>query len=734
MPPPSRIDPDSAANEFATAADPTPRLRTTERAVWTVLAGGSLDEAATEAGLPPAALAATADLYRQAGRQTLIRHNGSCAWWQVYIEFTDWHTAEQTAAEHLMPALERAEEGGLTAWWFMRKHPCWRLRVLPRPDDGGAATSHLAATLDALTHRGVIRRWRPGTYEPETAAFGGDEAMTHAHTLFAADSRAVLGLTGRPVALGRRELSVLLCGILMRAAGLEWYEQGDVWHRVALERPLPADVPTDRLRHMAGDLRQLLLADTTPDGPIFATAGSMPSAAPWGDAFRQAGRHLRDAADSGTLGRGLRDILSYHVIFHNNRLGLPARTQSVLAHAARIAILGTPTDPVTHSTTAPSPTNGKRHRDPPGPGAAPVARFPLILQARRHCPDLPTRIAEVRHYAHTCQETSDPEERVDRACSAWNLAALVAADCGMPDFAADLCKHQFRILRSAWPVTGPIAIAALQPLVNLARLTARAGDPGGAYRAFADINRAVHHGGDARVHHLTVNFDDFTTPQDRSQVDGWLHVLLREDGTRALAATGSWTEAATHAARYDDAVHRLREGRQTRILAETADGHTESALALIDTSSVTEPWEHAVAACLRTHAGQGTPVAATLATVMEALGPTDRDTVLFRLRLGLAALDVTQAAQGPEVGRLCDHLLTNATHSEDAFAAREVLRHATCRTHASADQAARLTELIRRAGLGHGTIPSPLTEQLTAATRTAGAVLATTLGAPPQAD
>jgi hypothetical protein len=63
---------------------------------------------------------------------------------------------------------------------------------------------------------------------------------------------------------------------------------------------------------MADDLRQLMLADITPDGPLLDANGPLASAAGWADAF------------------------------HWNRLGLPARTQSILAWAARAAILDLP--------------------------------------------------------------------------------------------------------------------------------------------------------------------------------------------------------------------------------------------------------------------------------------------------------------------------------------------------------------------------------------------------------
>ncbi len=146
------------------------------------------------------------------------------------------------------------------------------------------------------------------------------------------------------MALGRRELSVLLCTALMRGAGLEWHEQGDVWHHVitAEHRSSLADLPRERLEVTAAEIRALLVADldslTSPGGPLAPVAE-------WVTAFRDAGRSLAEAVRLGTLDRGLRQVLSYHVIFHWNRLGLSLRAQSALAWAARTAILNPASSP-----------------------------------------------------------------------------------------------------------------------------------------------------------------------------------------------------------------------------------------------------------------------------------------------------------------------------------------------------------------------------------------------------
>ncbi len=136
--------------------------------------------------------------------------------------------------------------------------------------------------------------------------------------------------------LGRRELSILLCSALFRAADQDWYEQGDIWDRVAQMRPLPAGLSTDRLPEMAGDLRRLLTVDT---GRLLETGGPLGFAAPWAAGFGDAGRDLADAAQHGALLRGIRDVLAHHVIFHWNRIGLSVTTQAILARATRDAVM-----------------------------------------------------------------------------------------------------------------------------------------------------------------------------------------------------------------------------------------------------------------------------------------------------------------------------------------------------------------------------------------------------------
>ncbi|MEU4656825.1 thiopeptide-type bacteriocin biosynthesis protein [Streptomyces sp. NPDC023723] len=270
------------------------------------------------------------------------------SWRQINIAFPDWESAERNALTHLAPLLATAEIARLVGpWFFLRKAPHWRIRYQP-PGDRAAAENHLLDVLGPLQHAQHITAVTPVTYEPETHAFGGPEAMACAHRLFHLDSRHLIDhLARHPGRPRRRELSVLLCTALLRAAGLDWYEQGDVWARVADHRDPPRTQPTDKLKTLRGGLRHLMTADINQlsrEGAPF----TVPAA--WPHAFTTAGSELAALAAAGQVHRGLRGVLAHHLIFAFNRFGLPHATQAALAAGARAVVFGP--DPTTEGPSA----------------------------------------------------------------------------------------------------------------------------------------------------------------------------------------------------------------------------------------------------------------------------------------------------------------------------------------------------------------------------------------------
>jgi thiopeptide-type bacteriocin biosynthesis protein len=245
-------------------------------------------------------------------------------WQQINISYPG-HTREQHeqhAVAHLGQVLPAAEAAGLiTSWWFIRKG-AWRIRYLPAEKQDSQDLAHKLLT------DGV--RWTSDIYEPETHAFGGADAMTAAHTLFHHDSRHTLAyLDQHPT--DRRERSLILCSALMRAAGLDLNEQGDVWARVVQHRAEHLNQPpapdARAWEAFTGDVRRLLLGTARTTGD-------------WHTAFENAGASIRHLRETGKLTRGLRAVIALHVIFHWNRLGQSATSQATIAQAATEAIFG----------------------------------------------------------------------------------------------------------------------------------------------------------------------------------------------------------------------------------------------------------------------------------------------------------------------------------------------------------------------------------------------------------
>jgi thiopeptide-type bacteriocin biosynthesis protein len=251
-------------------------------------------------------------------------------WHQANVSFPDWNWAEETAAAAIAPRLD----GQVAAWWFIRKAPCWRIRYQSvSPETDACLERHLGE----LAAAGHITGWATVIYEPEVHAFGGPEAMAAAHRLFHADSRAILAyLRDQPPGGHRREISLMLCSIMMRAARQDIFEQGDVWARVASHRKPPPGTSLNRPSPLAQVSR---LITVNAEGQM-RDGAPLAYCADWAAAYAEIGRALLGLAAAGRLHRGLRDILAHHVIFAWNRLGLAYEAQSVLARTATTVVFG----------------------------------------------------------------------------------------------------------------------------------------------------------------------------------------------------------------------------------------------------------------------------------------------------------------------------------------------------------------------------------------------------------
>ncbi|MFC8867959.1 methyltransferase, FxLD system [Streptomyces sp. NPDC057148] len=227
-----------------------------------------------------------------------------------------WHTSVTLPNPHTDAARALATSLSGYRFHFLRKDAGVRLRT-EQPATG---------LLDQLVADGVITGWTGGIYEPETHAFGGPEGMDVAHDVFCADSPAALAETGT---LGARERSVMLLSAMIRGAGLDPFEAGDVYAQWAALRP-PVTPPQGPALEMAvSAMRRLMNADAAlrPD----AEASWVGRVA----AFEDAGRRLRRLASDGRLIRGIRAVIAHHAIFAFNRAGVPADVQAATAWLGR---------------------------------------------------------------------------------------------------------------------------------------------------------------------------------------------------------------------------------------------------------------------------------------------------------------------------------------------------------------------------------------------------------------
>ena len=270
-------------------------------------------------------------------------------WHQHNVTFADRETGKRVITEHLRPVLLAAEESGqLTGWWFMNKQP-WPLRY--RAADASPLVESL---LSDLVGNGSVQSWLPGIYEPETTAFGGTRAMDTAHDLFHHDSRHLLTYQPGPGRLGRRETAVLLISALMRAADLDWFEQGDVWAKAAELRPTTHAPDPERAAALMPAMHKLMTVDTR---SLCRTDGPLDGHAEWVAAFEQAGMTLAYRANKGGLSRGLRAVITHHLIFHANRAGLRPDDQSALFNTAREAVMGSSDNTASFAGGTPATTS-----------------------------------------------------------------------------------------------------------------------------------------------------------------------------------------------------------------------------------------------------------------------------------------------------------------------------------------------------------------------------------------
>ncbi|KAB2344844.1 hypothetical protein [Actinomadura rudentiformis] len=340
--------------------------------------------------------------------------------------------------------------------------------------------------------------------------------------------------------------------------------------------------------------------------------------------------------------------------------------------------------------------------------AAPAARwFPLVERPRPAAMSLATRVADLRHLLEPASD-----DALVRTAEALNKAALIASDRGQSDLARFLCWQQYQAFDYTRPHPRAIAKLALQPVLNLPRQLIRDGDADAAYALLEVLHHAASNRADITIDGHVVHLHDLThSAGDHHDLRATVWAALLADGTRALTTAGRWREAADRAAVHRGIGQRLLDGRQITILALLREGDVDQASALVETSTVSAPWECAIQAmlrvmCQRVGAGSQKNVATMVTSVRHLLEQTTRGGTVFRVRAGLIALELADDPHDDQIQRLLTAVLQAA--ADDAYASRDALTVPALQVHIPVAARRKLVRAVRAADLIPGELPAPL--------------------------
>ncbi|MGK4581754.1 hypothetical protein [Kitasatospora sp. HPMI-4] len=353
-----------------------------------------------------------------------------------------------------------------------------------------------------------------------------------------------------------------------------------------------------------------------------------------------------------------------------------------------------------------------------------AARFPLAPRHRPPCPPMPVRIQRLSEQARKAEEAGDSTT----ASAVHNLAALIASDIGLPGLARELCADHAQIFFAAVPLAAKDACHCLAPIVNLANLLIREGDPDRAFGVLQALHEAVVTRTDTTVEGIAVPVTVLAaSEEDHQEIVQWMRGTFLVDGTRSLARAGRWKEAHAHLEKPGTIGRRMFEGRQVAVLATAISGDTAAALALLAATLPGDPWEATVTACLTALCRPATDPAEMLSSYEQhAVGP---QFAVFNTRLGLALIDAAGGTGHPRAQDTARFLIAQTLEHGDGYAARDVLSHPAVAAALAPAERQQLTEAVTSCGLDQGELPADLHETFAAALNRAASALTGSLAA-----
>lgn len=359
-------------------------------------------------------------------------------------------------------------------------------------------------------------------------------------------------------------------------------------------------------------------------------------------------------------------------------------------------------------------------------------RFPLLGRPRPECPPLEERVAHIARIAQSARR--NPADASALSTDALNRAALVASDCGLTDFARDLCWQQINVFRDVGPALSVSEAGyMLAPVLNLARLDIRNGESDEAVDLLGRMLQAVKDRADLDVEGRTLQLSKTVGPrEDRKKLHEWAWKSCIADGVRALAAQARWDEAVEHAARHRGIGRHLMDGRQASVVALCLGGRGATAAELLEASDLTQPWERQVARCLAMLCSQSVGEATSADAEAMANEFLEQQPLPgyapYWARLGTTVVTLAAETHPQAARRALSRTVEDALKSADGYAAREVLSLDTvsiCVEDADRDA---LMGLAASSGLGTGPLAEPLLDSLLVSVNVAEEVLAATIG------
>lgn len=299
-----------------------------------------------------------------------------------------------------------------------------------------------------------------------------------------------------------------------------------------------------------------------------------------------------------------------------------------------------------------------------------IRRFPLVPRSRPACLPLPERVELLCSKARAAAAAGNRSS----ASAVFNLAALLASDCGRPDLAREWCHQHARLYLDVRPLHQQAVLQALEPLVNLARLRVRAGDGSGACEVIGSIHRAVVTRTDITIDGVLVPAGDMaTTREEHREVRRWLWAVTLVTTARAHAIQGNWKAARAALDSNSGIGNRMLDGRQVAVLAEITAGRSSEAERLVAETVPGDPWEQTVTATLRALAEPSAASWDALCKAWGAMGPLRPDLAVFRTRLGMTVQAVLARAGDPRADVVGVDVLQAVLDGKDGYGARDVL-------------------------------------------------------------